>query len=57
MKEQTQLDLLAVAKRAMTIISVNGIDPDFVFEIRDIIRQAEQEVKDGRSAGTYSVEG
>lgn len=57
MNEQTQMDLLAVAKKAMTIISVKRIDPDFVFEIRDVIRRAEQEVKSGRGIGTDQVEG
>lgn len=49
MTEQTQSELLAVAKEAMKLISVHGIDSDFVFKIRDIIRKVEQEVNNGQS--------
>lgn len=43
MTEQTQKELIAAAKKALTIISVAGKDPDFVFELRDLIRKCEAE--------------
>ena len=48
MTEETQKELLAASKRALTLISVSGVEPDFVFVLRDIIRKAESE-NDGRS--------
>jgi hypothetical protein len=48
MTEETQKELLALSKRALTLISVSGVEPDFVFVLRDIIRKAESE-NDGRS--------
>jgi len=40
---ETQKELLAAAKKALTIIAVAGKDEDFVFELRDIIRKVENE--------------
>lgn len=48
MKEETQKELIAAAKKALTIISMAGKDTDFVFEFRDLIRKAESEIKDVR---------
>ena len=49
MTEQTQKELLTAAKKALTIISVarKRKERDFVFELRDLIRKAESENKDG----------
>lgn len=40
---EAQTELLAAAKKALTIISVAGKETDFVFELRDIIRKVENE--------------
>lgn len=40
---ELQEQLLDAAKKAMKIIAVAGIDRDFVFHIRDIIRKIESE--------------
>ena len=45
MKDDTQKDLLRLAKRAMVLVSSNLNEPDLVFELRDIIRKAESEMK------------
>lgn len=45
MTEETQKELLAAAKKALAIISVNRLDVDFVFEFRDLIRKCESEDK------------
>lgn len=50
MGEDTQRELLRLAKRAMTIVSVNMLDEDLVFELRDTIRKAEAEMKEGKDA-------
>lgn len=45
MTEETQKKLLALSKKAMTIISIAGKNRDLVFEFRDLIRKAESELK------------
>lgn len=40
---ELQEQLLDAAKKAMKIIAVAGLDNDFVFHIRDIIRKVEKE--------------
>lgn len=45
MEEETQKKLLEASKKALTIISVSGKDQEFVFELRDLIRKAESELK------------
>ncbi len=40
---EAQDELLAAAKKALTIIAVAGKETDFVFELRDIIRKVENE--------------
>jgi hypothetical protein len=39
--EETQKELIAAAKKALAIISVEGKNQDFVFELRDLIRKYE----------------
>jgi hypothetical protein len=46
MTEETQKELIALAKKALSIISMAGKDTDFVFDFRDLIRKAESEMKD-----------
>lgn len=41
MTQETQNQLIEAAKKALKIISVAGKESDFVFELRDIIRKAE----------------
>lgn len=45
MEEETQKKLIQASKKALTIISVAGKDQEFVFELRDLIRKAESELK------------
>ena len=45
MEEETLKKLLEASKKALTIISVSGKDQEFVFELRDLIRKAESELK------------
>lgn len=45
MNEDTQRDLIRLAKRALAMVSSNMLDGDLVFELRDIIRKAEAEMK------------
>jgi hypothetical protein len=39
----SQEELLAASKKALKLISVAGLDKDFVFHLRDIIRKIEAE--------------
>ena len=41
MTEELQKDLLEAAKKALTIISIDGKNTDFVFYLRDLIRKCE----------------
>jgi hypothetical protein len=52
MTEQTQKELIAAAKKALSIISIAGGNTDFVFEFRDLIRKAESEDKNGRESNS-----
>lgn len=54
MTEETQTELLRLAKQALSFVSMNGgrDNRDFVFEFRDLIRKAEKEIQDGRSRGS-----
>jgi hypothetical protein len=45
MNEETQKELLRLSKRALTLVSSRSLDSDLVFELRDIIRKAESEMK------------
>lgn len=47
MNEETQKELIDLAKRAVTFLSMNCNDRDFVFKFRDAIRKAEIEIKGG----------
>ena len=47
MNQENQKKLLELAKKALKIISVSGLDTNFVYELRDLIRQCESENKDG----------
>lgn len=42
MKDETQQELLALAKTALTFLSANCDDRDFVFRFRDAIRKFEE---------------
>lgn len=50
MNEETQRDLIRLAKRALAMVSSKMLDADLVFELRDIIRKAEAEMKEGKDA-------
>lgn len=41
MTEELQKELLEAAKKALTIISVEGKNIDFVFYLRDLIKKCE----------------
>lgn len=43
MSENSQKKLIQLAKKALSIISINGKNEDFVYELRDFIRQVEKE--------------
>ena len=45
MTEETQNELLALAKTALVFLSVNHKDRDLVFRLRDTIRKAEKEMR------------
>lgn len=45
MTEETVTELLRLSKKAMVFLSVNCKDRDFVFQMRDIIRKADSEMK------------
>jgi hypothetical protein len=45
MNEETQKELLAASKKALAMISIAGLDTNFVFEFRDLIRKCESEEK------------
>lgn len=45
MTKETQKELLATAKKALAMISIAGLDTNFVFEFRDLIRKCESEEK------------
>lgn len=45
MKEETQQEILALAKTALTFLSADCDDRDFVFKFRDAIKKAEQEMR------------
>jgi hypothetical protein len=47
MDEETQRKLIRLARQAMALISVNRLDMDLdlVFDLRDIIRKAESQMK------------
>lgn len=45
MNEDTQLELVRLAKRALALVGSNMLDADLVFDLRDIIRKAESEMK------------
>ena len=46
MKADTEKRLLELAKKALTMVSIRDGGTNFVFELRDLIRQAEKEVKE-----------
>lgn len=46
MKEETQRALVALSKKALAFVGANSGDRDLVFNLRDIIRAAEKEMKD-----------
>lgn len=50
MGEETQRELLRLARRALVLVSSKSLDEDLVFELRDIIRKAESEMKGGSGA-------
>lgn len=50
MTEETQKELLRIVKRAMAFVSADCKDRDLVFELRDVIRKAETEIKGDRNA-------
>lgn len=54
MNEETQKELLKLSKKALSIVSMHGgrKNRDFVFELRDLIRQIEKEIQDGRGRGS-----
>lgn len=54
MDEQKQKELLRLSKQALSIVSIKGgrKNRDFVFELRDLIRQIEKEFQDGRGRGS-----
>lgn len=41
MDDATQKELLVAAKKALKIIAAAGQNEDFVFELRDLLRKAE----------------
>lgn len=45
MDEDTKKNLLRLSKRALALVSFNRLDVDLVFELRDVIRKAEEEMK------------
>lgn len=45
MDEDVKVDLLRLAKRALALVSANRLDNDLVFELRDVIRKAEKEMR------------
>jgi hypothetical protein len=45
MTEETQNELLALAKTALVFMSVNHQDRGLVFRFRDTIRKAEEEMR------------
>jgi hypothetical protein len=51
MTEETLKKLLELSKKAMTIISIAGQNHDLVFELRDLIRKAESELKKDQPNG------
>jgi len=51
MEEETMKELLEALKKALTIISVAGNDHDFVFELRDLIRKTDSELKKDKPNG------
>jgi len=48
MSEENLKELLVLAKKAMTIISVEGRNKEFVYDLRDLIRKIEAERADVR---------
>jgi hypothetical protein len=55
MTEETLKKLLETSKKALKIISVAGKDHEFVFELRDLIRKAESELKTSQTAEFLST--
>jgi hypothetical protein len=51
MEEETLKKLIEASKKALTIISVAGKDNEFVFELRDLIRKADSELKKDQPNG------
>jgi hypothetical protein len=45
MEEETQKELLRLSKQALALVSSRSLDGDLVFDLRDIIRKAESEMK------------
>lgn len=45
MDEDAKMDLLRLSKRALALVSLNKLDVDLVFELRDVIRKIEKEMK------------
>jgi hypothetical protein len=53
MSNDSQKQLIKLAKKALSIISINGKNEDFVYELRDFIRQVEKEVSNECNADVY----
>lgn len=45
MNEETLKELIDLSKKAMKIVSMAGKNRDLVFDLRDVIRKAESEIK------------
>lgn len=50
MDEDVKMDLLRLAKRALALVSANKLDTDLVFQLRDVIRKVENEMKGAEHA-------
>lgn len=49
MNQDTQLELIAIAKKALTCLSTGQRDENVLYALRDTIRKAESEVKNERT--------